>query len=400
MVSTVIFATRPGPSTNTPCAARHSPTYQTRRKFRMKLSQWAGICKKAVVAWSDDFAPSMGAAISYYTIFSLAPLLVLVIAVAGLAFGAEAVQGQIASQLSGMVGEESAKAVQGMVKSAAISGDGILAAALSIVVLIIGATSVFGELQSALDRIWHVPESEKPSGIWGILRARVFSFGLILGLAFLLMVSLLISTGLAAFGEFIGGLVPEQEFLLQALNMVVSIGVTTVLFAMIFKFMPTTKVEWRDVWMGAIVTAVLFEIGKSLIGLYLGKSGMANSFAGAGSLVLLLAWVYYAAQIFLLGAEFTKVYAMEHGSTACEATESESQGEAKKLHPAPLPDYAGLARSAEMQQEVDLRVSKALSALIPKLVALGIMTALSVFADRRMKAIQKQRRATASALKS
>ena len=156
----------------------------------MKLSQWAGICKKAVVAWSEDFAPSMGAAISYYTIFSLAPLLVLVIAVAGLAYGAEAVQGQIASQLSGMVGEESAKAVQAMVKSAAISGDGILAAALSIAVLIIGATSVFGELQSALDRIWHVPESQKPSGIWAVLRARVFSFGLILGLAFLLMVSL------------------------------------------------------------------------------------------------------------------------------------------------------------------------------------------------------------------
>ncbi|WP_286616352.1 YihY/virulence factor BrkB family protein [Variovorax sp. J22R115] len=354
------------------------------------------------MAWSDDFAPSMGAAISYYTMFSLAPLLVLVIAVAGLAFGAEAVQGQIASQLSGMVGEESARAVQGMVKSAAISGDGILAAAISIAVLVIGATSVFGELQSALDRIWHVPESQKPSGIWGILRARVFSFGLILGLAFLLMVSLLVSTGLAAFGNFIGGLVPGQEILLQALNMVVSIGVTTVLFAMIFKFMPTTKVEWRDVWMGAIVTAVLFEIGKALIGLYLGKSGMANSFAGAGSLVLLLAWVYYAAQIFLLGAEFTKVYAMEHGSAASGPTAPESrvEAEAKRLPSAPLPDYAGLARSAEMQQEVDLRVSRAFSALLPKLAALGVMTALGVFADKRMKAMQKQRRATASGLKS
>ncbi|WP_213956795.1 MULTISPECIES: YihY/virulence factor BrkB family protein [unclassified Variovorax] len=282
----------------------------------MKLSRWLDVCKKSVVAWSDDYAPSMGAAISYYTMFSLAPLLVLVIAVAGLVFGAEAVQGQIASQLSGMVGEESAKAVQGMVKSAAISGNGILATALSIAVLIVGATSVFGKLQSALDRIWHVPESQKPSGLWGILRARVFSFGLILGLAFLLMVSLSVSTALAAFGAFVGGLMPGQEILLQILNIAVSVGVTTVLFAMIFKFMPTTKVEWRDVWVGAAVTAVLFEMGKALIGLYLGKSGMADAFAGARSLVLLLAWVYYAAQIFLLGAEFTKVYAQEHGSTA------------------------------------------------------------------------------------
>ncbi|MDM0032108.1 YihY/virulence factor BrkB family protein [Variovorax sp. J22P271] len=331
--------------------------------------------------------------------FSLAPLLVLVIAVAGLAFGAEAVQGQIASQLSGMVGEESAKAVQAMVKSAAISGDGNLAAAISIAVLIIGATSVFGELQSALDRIWHVPESQKPSGIWGVLRARVFSFGLILGLSFLLMVSLLVSTGLAAVGKFVGGLVPEQEILLHALNMVVSIGVTTVLFAMIFKFMPTTKVEWRDVWMGAIVTAVLFEIGKSLISLYLGKSGMANSFAGAGSLVLLLVWVYYAAQIFLLGAEFTKIYAQEHGSAASEQTASDSQGK-KQTETAPVPD-SGLARSAEMQQELDVRVSKAFATLVPKLAALGIITALGVFADKCMKAMQKkQRRAIANALKS
>ncbi|MGJ7506310.1 YihY/virulence factor BrkB family protein [Variovorax sp. GT1P44] len=366
----------------------------------MKLSQWAGLCKKAAVAWSDDFAPSMGAAISYYTMFSLAPLLVLVIAVAGLAFGAEAVQAQIASQLSGMVGKESADAVQAMVKSAAISGDGILAAAISIGILIVGATSVFGELQSALDRIWHVPESKKPSGIWGILRARVFSFGLILGLAFLLMVSLSISTALAAFGKFIGGLMPGQEILLQVLNMVVSIGVTTVLFAMIFKFMPTTRVEWRDVWMGAIVTAVLFEIGKALIGLYLGKSGMANAFAGAGSLVLLLAWVYYAAQIFLLGAEFTKVYAQEHGSASAESPAPVSRTEPVGPQRGLRPDDAHLARSAEIQKDVDLRLSKAASSLVPKLAALGVMAALGMFADKRMKAMEKQRRAAAAALKT
>ncbi|MDM0071732.1 YihY/virulence factor BrkB family protein [Variovorax sp. J31P207] len=356
----------------------------------MKLTQWAGVFKKAAVAWSDDFAPSMGAAISYYTMFSLAPLLVLVIAVAGLAFGAEAVQAQIATQLSGMVGEKSAEALQAMVKSAAISGDGILAAAISIGVLIIGATSVFSELQSALDRIWHVPEFQKPSGIWRILRARVFSFGLILGLAFLLMVSLSVSTALAAFGN-IGGLMPGQEVVLQALNIVVSIGVTTVLFANIFKFMPSIRVEWRDVWIGAIVTAVLFEIGKALLGLYLGKSGMANSFAGAGSLVLLLAWVYYAAQIFLLGAEFTKVYALEHGSASSEVTAPDLQSEATKLDSA-LSDDAYVTRSAELHKDLELRVSKAVSSLVPKLAALGVMAVLGVLTDKRMKSIQKRRR--------
>ncbi|MDM0116832.1 YihY/virulence factor BrkB family protein [Variovorax sp. J22R133] len=347
----------------------------------------------------------MGAAISYYTIFSLAPLLVLVIAVAGLVFGADAVQGQIAGQLSGMVGEDSAKAIQAMITSAAISGKGVLATVLSIVVLVVGATSVFAELQSALDRIWHVTEEQKPKGVWGILRARVFSFGLILGLAFLLMVSLAISTGLAAFGSFLGGLLPGGEIFLQCLNLAVSVGVTTVLFAMIFKYMPTTPVAWRDVWTGATVTAVLFELGKALIGLYLGKSGMANAFAGAGSLVLLLAWVYYAAQIFLLGAEFTKVFAQEHGSAKSSSGGSlsmtgESVGETGDGRTAaPLPDYAGIARVADMQKEVDQRIERAVKSVIPKLLILGAMTVLDALAERRIQALHKKRRATAKALK-
>ena len=325
----------------------------------------------------------------------------LVIAVAGLVFGAEAVQGQIASQLSGMVGEESAKAVQGMIKSAAISGNGMWATVLSIEVLVVGAKSVFGELQSALDRIWHVPEAQKPSGVWGILKARVFSFWLILGLAFLLMVSLSVSTALAAFGTFIGGLLPGQEILLQGMNILVSIGVTTVLFGMIFKLMPTTKVEWRDFWTGSFVTAVLFEVGKSLISLYLGKSGMADSFAGAGSLVLLLAWVYYAAQIFLLGAEFTKVYAQEHGSAAVPSpVQGNTQAVAAKPPPAVLTDYSGLARASEMQKEVDSGWFPAFKNLVPKMVMLGTMTVVSVFAEKRIMALHKQRRATAKALKT
>ena len=274
------------------------------------------MCKKAVTAWVDDFAPSMGAAISYYTVFSLAPLLVIVIAVAGAVFGRDAVQGQIVAQLGGLIGKDGATAVQGLIKSASDPAKGLVAGIISFVVLIVGATTVFGELQSALDRIWHVPEKAKPSGIWGLLRARFLSFGLVLGLAFTMMVSLIVSAGVAAFGNWSSGLAPGWEILLQIINIAVSLSISTLLFAMIYKLMPSVKIAWRDVWVGAAVTAVLLEVGKLLIGLYIGKSGVTESFAAAGSLVVLLAWVYYAAQIFLLGAEFTRVYAAEHAGAA------------------------------------------------------------------------------------
>lgn len=268
----------------------------------------------AVKAWSADYAPSMGAAISYYTIFSLAPLLVIVIAIAGAVFGRDAVTGAIVAQLGGLIGEQGASLIQNIVASATKSGQGLVAGLISVIVLIMGATSVFTELQSALDRIWHIPPSEKPQGVWALLRARILSFGLILGLGFLLMVSLAVSAAIAAFAKFTVGILPGYEVLLQLLNTVVSLGIFTLLFAMIFKLMPSTNIAWRDVWVGAFTTAVLFEVGKVLIGLYLGKSSMAHAFAAAGSVVVLLAWVYYAAQIFLLGAEFTKVFADDHGS--------------------------------------------------------------------------------------
>lgn len=281
--------------------------------------QVLSLCRQAIGAWVDDFAPSMGAAIAYYTAFSLAPLLVIVIAVSGAIFGREAVTGQITQQLSDLIGAEGARLVQGLIASASDTERGLVAGTISTIVLFVGATTVFAELQSALDRIWRVPEREKPQGLWAILRARLLSFGLILGLAFLLMVSLVVGAAIAAMGSWVGGLLPGAEALLQALNILVSLSFSTVLFAMIFKFMPSTSVAWRDVWVGALVTAVLFELGKLLIGLYLGKSGITESFQAAGSLVVLLAWVYYAAQIFLLGAEFTKVYAQSHGSLAASA---------------------------------------------------------------------------------
>ena len=236
------------------------------------------------MAWIDDYAPSMGAAISYYTIFSMTPLLIIVIAIAGRVFGHDAAQGQVVAQIGNLVGQEGATTVEGLLRSASQPERGLIAGSISVVVLLIGATSVFAELQSSLDRIWHVPEREKPSGVWAVLQARLLSFGLILGLAFLLIVSLIVSAGLAAFDGWFGGVLPAWQIALQGINELISIGILTLLFAMIFKLMPTADIAWRDVWIGAFVTAILFEIGKLLIGLYLGKSGVSEPFAAAGSL--------------------------------------------------------------------------------------------------------------------
>ena len=280
----------------------------------MNLKQLFSLARKSIDAWIDDYAPSMGAAISYYTVFSIAPLLVIVIAVAGFVWGPDAVQGQLVSQLSGLIGTEGARGIQALVESANKPAKGLIATVISVAVLLIGATTVFAELQSAMDRIWDVPAVKKASGIWSTLRARLLSLGFILGLGFLLAVSLVLSAGAAAFGSWTSGLFPGWEFLLQGINTLISLLVSGVLFAMIFKLMPQARVSWLDVSIGAAVTAVLFEIGKSLIGLYIGKSSVTSSFAAAGSLVVLLVWVYYSAQIFLLGAEFTWVYAHDHGS--------------------------------------------------------------------------------------
>ena len=262
----------------------------------------------AANAWMDDYAPSMGAALSYYTLFSLAPLLVLVIAIAGMVFGQDAAQGAIIAQLQGIMGQEGATAVQGLLQAAREPSTGIVASIVGGFLLLLGATAIFAELQTDLDRIWRVPAKDKPSGLWGWLRSRVLSFGLVLGLAFMLMVSLVVSAALAASSEWLSG-GPAKGVLASALNFAVSFGLFTLLFAMIYKIMPTAKISWHDVWMGAAVTALLFNVGKSLIGLYLAKSSVASGFGAAGSFVILVAWFYYSAQIFLFGAEYTWVYA-------------------------------------------------------------------------------------------
>jgi YihY family inner membrane protein len=275
--------------------------------------QWQMITA-AGKAWVDDYAPSMGAALSYYTLFSLAPLLLIVIAVAGMVFGQEAAQGEIVAQLRTIMGEEGAVAVEGMLKAAREPAKSVVATIVGIAILLIGATAIFGELQSALDRIWRVPAPKNESGIWHLLRARLLSFGLVLGLGFLLIVSLVVSAALAALGKWWGGWFKNWDVFLEILNFAVSFGIFTLLFAMIYKIMPRAKISWRDVWTGAAVTALLFTIGKALIGLYLGKSSLASGFGAAGSLVVLLAWVYYSAQIFLFGGEYTWVYANRRGS--------------------------------------------------------------------------------------
>lgn len=280
----------------------------------LQWSQTWQLLKEATSAWLDDYAPSMGASISYYALFSLTPLLLIVISVAGLVFGREAAQGEIVAQLSGIMGHEGAQAVQAMLKAAREPKESIAATCVSVVIFLIGATATFAELQNALDRIWKVPSSRSKSGLWYLLRTRLLSFGLVLGMGFLLTVSLAVSAALAALGRWWNAWFLGWEVVLEVVNFAVSAGIFTLLFAMIYKIMPRAKIAWRDVWTGAAVTSLLFMVGKAFIGLYLGKSGLASGFGAAGSVVVLVAWVYYSAQIFLWGAEYTWVYANRHGS--------------------------------------------------------------------------------------
>ena len=284
------------------------------KSTRGSPAEWWQLVKGAVAAWKDDYAPSMGAALSYYTVFSLAPLLLIVISIAGLVFGEEAARGALFGQLRELMGSEAAGAVQGVLASVNKPAQGFVATSVGVAILLIGATSVFGELQDALDRIWRAPARERDAGWWNLLRTRLLSFGMVLGIAFLLMVSLVLGAVISALGKWWGGVFGDWEVLAQIVNLLVGFLLTTGVFAMIYKLMPRVRVRWHDVWLGALVTSVLFTVGKFLIGLYIGKSGVASAFGAAGSLVVVFVWVYYSAQIFLLGAEFTWVYARTFGS--------------------------------------------------------------------------------------
>jgi membrane protein len=274
-----------------------------------------GMLKEAFADWKDDNAPRLGAALAYYTIFSLAPLLLIAIAIAGLAFGREAAQGRIVDEIGGVVGQTGGEAIQAMVANAAKPKEGILATVMGLVALLFGASGAFNELRQAMNTIWEVPKKEG-GGIKALIKDRILSFAMVLFIGFLLLVSLVLSAGLSAVGDRMGGFMTEKLHILQLVNIVLSLGVVTVLFAMIFKYVPdaTPVVGWKDVWVGAFLTSVFFTIGKIGLGFYLGRGTVGSAYGAAGSLLVILVWVYYAAQILFFGAEVTQVYASRHGS--------------------------------------------------------------------------------------
>ncbi|MGQ0651062.1 MAG: YihY/virulence factor BrkB family protein [Betaproteobacteria bacterium] len=336
----------------------------------MRFKEIWRLAKQAVAAWTADYAPSMGAALSYYTLFSIAPLILIAVAVAGLIFGEKAARGEIFAQLATLTGPEGAAAVESLLENASRStGGGILATLTGFVLLALGAMSVFGELQNALDRIWRAPVKARESGWWKLIRARVLSFGMVLGIGFLLTVSMILSALIAALGKL--WMFPGWETVAHLVDMVLSFGLTTVLFGMIYKLIPRTRIGWRDVWVGAAVTAALFALGKVLIGLYLGRSSVASAFGAAGSLVVLMVWVYYSAQIFLLGAEFTRAYAHAHGTRALSPPAPTASG--------PRLPRVPVSRAANDPQPLAAKSAMKLGAAL----ALGVAAAASLRFLRR-----------------
>jgi len=271
------------------------------------------VLKETGTAWDDDNVTRLAASLAYYTLLSIAPLIILAVAVTGLAFGEDAARQHIAGEISGVVGAGAAEAIESIAKNARAPGTGVVSIAVGMVVLLFGASGVFGELQSALNTVWDV--APKPGrGIWGIVKDRFFSFTLVLGVAFLLLVSLVVSAALTWVGQVFAQSLPGGAVVWQVLNFCISLGVVTALFALMFKKLPDVQIRWRDVWVGAAVTAGLFTLGKFGLGIYLGSAGVGSAYGAAGSIIALVIWVYYSAQVMLIGAEFTEVYARRFGS--------------------------------------------------------------------------------------
>lgn len=277
--------------------------------MRLRVPHLFQLFWAAIKGWSKDNVPRLGASLAYYTLFALSPMLIIVIAVAGSVYGPEAVRGQIVGQIDQLIGRQGAEAIQAILQGAHRSPAGTFAVIVGTITLFIAASGAFLELQHALNTIFRVKTDPKKSGIERLLLSRLRSFGLVVSIGFLMLVSLLVSAALAAISERIQRSAFGSPLLLQGLNMLVSLAVMTLLFGLIYRLLPDVRLAWRDVWTGAFSTAVLFSIGKFLIGLYLGQSSVASSYGAAGSIVVLLVWVYYSAQVILLGAEFTRVYA-------------------------------------------------------------------------------------------
>jgi len=274
---------------------------------------WQLIKDSGAKFWEDK-GPRLGAALAYYTALSLSPLLLAVVAIAGLAFGEEAARGGIVEQFRDTIGTEAATFVEQLVLKSASQTNGIVAAVIALAVLFFGASGVFAELQGALNSIWKVPGRKPEGGILTVVKERFLSFTMVCGAAFLLLVSLVITALLAGINSRVAGWMPGMDVLAEALNFVLNFALTAALFAMMFKWLPETKLAWRDVWIGAAVTSALFSIGRYLIGLYLGRAAVGSTYGAAGAFVVLLVWIYYSTQILLFGAELTFVYAQRYGS--------------------------------------------------------------------------------------
>jgi membrane protein len=287
----------------------------------MSAKDFLSIFKMTFAAWNKHEAPRLGAALAFYTILSLSPLVIIVVALAGLIFSRSTAQAHVLSQVQGMIGLEGGKAMQSMLANAQKPAAGILGTIVGLLSLLFGASGVFTELRSALNLIWEV-NPEETSGVVALLRERFFSFGMVLSIGFLLLVSLVISAVLAAVGKFFGGLLPISSSVLAVLNFLLSYIGVAVLFGLIFRFVPEARVRWRSVWPGALATALFFIIGKTLIGLYLGKSSLGSAYGAAGSVIVVIVWVYYSAQIFFFGAEFTHAYSEYRSASAPEDLEA------------------------------------------------------------------------------
>lgn len=317
------------------------------------MGKYFQVFKETFTEFSEDKVPRLGAALAYYTIFSIGPLLLIAISMAGIFLGQEAAQGQVSAELGKLFGPEMSRSLEQMIQAAAKPKSGTIATIVGVFTLLLGASGVFGQLKDALNTIWNV-ETKKASGIKGFVKGRFLSVAMVFGIGFLLLVTLVFDAAISAMGPMLERIL-GTEALLHAVQLLLSTGIAVVLFAAIFRILPDLKIAWRDVWFGAIFTAVLFALGKWGLGLYLGKAAVGSAYGAAGSLVILLIWVYWSAQILFFGAEFTQVYARTFGSLQGDTSKKEARAKAKKPEdrpkvaepvpgrspvPVPMPGYA------------------------------------------------------------
>jgi membrane protein len=307
------------------------------------MKKYLGLLRQTFTEFGQDKAPRLGAALAYYTIFSMAPLILIAIAIAGIVFGEEAARGGITRELGKVMGSNTAKAVEELVQHAAKPKAGSVATIVGIITLLFGASGVFGQLKDAMNTIWNV-EPKKAGGVLGFVKQRFWSMAMVMGVGFLLLVTLIVDAGISALHEQINRMIPGGSMLVQAIQLSISLALITFLFAMIFRFLPDVKVAWRDVWLGAAITALLFVLGKFGLGMYLARAAPGSSFGAAGSLVILLIWVYWSSQILFLGAEFTQVYARSYGSlkgdhSKADARQHEPRLEDRSTVAIPAPVY-------------------------------------------------------------